>query len=152
MILNWTEGVEKLWRMSNVFEGYERQYCELSANLSKKCTAATALNGGTLFWFFNGFYSVIDAYWFLIMIMMIFCVWLCNFIQFVISIEYANSKTSDWTQVVNELHWTMNCFGKPSLNNGCNDHPLDFTFLLTELWITIVPFLRNGELRPMKSG
>jgi vesicle transport through interaction with t-SNAREs 1 len=35
--------------MSNVFEGYERQYCELSANLSKKCTAATALNGGTLF-------------------------------------------------------------------------------------------------------
>ncbi|CAI8595238.1 unnamed protein product [Vicia faba] len=31
--------------MSNVFEGYERHYCELSANLSKKCTAATALNG-----------------------------------------------------------------------------------------------------------
>ncbi|XP_061365936.1 vesicle transport v-SNARE 13-like isoform X2 [Gastrolobium bilobum] len=32
--------------MSNVFEGYERQYCELSANLSKICTAAGALNGG----------------------------------------------------------------------------------------------------------
>ncbi|KAK4257536.1 hypothetical protein QN277_007110 [Acacia crassicarpa] len=31
--------------MSNVFEGYERQYCELSDNLSKKCTAAVALNG-----------------------------------------------------------------------------------------------------------
>ncbi|XP_054802985.1 vesicle transport v-SNARE 13-like [Prosopis cineraria] len=31
--------------MSNVFEGYERQYCELSANLSKKCTAAVTLNG-----------------------------------------------------------------------------------------------------------
>ncbi|OIW12465.1 hypothetical protein TanjilG_04214 [Lupinus angustifolius] len=31
--------------MSNVFDGYERQYCELSANLTKKCTAATALNG-----------------------------------------------------------------------------------------------------------
>ncbi|GMJ09297.1 vesicle transport V-snare 13 [Hibiscus trionum] len=31
--------------MSEVFEGYERQYCELSANLSKKCTAAGALNG-----------------------------------------------------------------------------------------------------------
>ncbi|XWS30228.1 hypothetical protein CRYUN_Cryun24cG0098800 [Craigia yunnanensis] len=31
--------------MSEVFEGYERQYCELSANLSKKCTAAAALNG-----------------------------------------------------------------------------------------------------------
>lgn len=31
--------------MSNVFEGYERQYCELSANLAKKCTAAGALNG-----------------------------------------------------------------------------------------------------------
>ncbi|KAM0979834.1 hypothetical protein ACFX13_015905 [Malus domestica] len=32
--------------MSEVFEGYERQYCELSANLSSKCTAATAVDGG----------------------------------------------------------------------------------------------------------
>ena len=32
--------------MSEVFEGYERQYCELSANLSRKCTATGALNGG----------------------------------------------------------------------------------------------------------
>ncbi|XP_010552782.1 PREDICTED: vesicle transport v-SNARE 13 [Tarenaya hassleriana] len=31
--------------MSEVFEGYERQYCELSANLSKKCTSAIALDG-----------------------------------------------------------------------------------------------------------
>ncbi|PON68936.1 Vesicle transport V-snare [Parasponia andersonii] len=31
--------------MSEVFEGYERHYCELSANLSRKCTAASALNG-----------------------------------------------------------------------------------------------------------
>ncbi|WCJ25707.1 Vesicle transport v-SNARE family protein [Euphorbia peplus] len=31
--------------MSEVFEGYERQYCELSANLSRKCTAAAALGG-----------------------------------------------------------------------------------------------------------
>ncbi|XP_054821168.1 vesicle transport v-SNARE 13-like [Prosopis cineraria] len=31
--------------MSQVFEGYERQYCELSANLSRKCTAASALDG-----------------------------------------------------------------------------------------------------------
>ncbi|PKI49649.1 vesicle transport v-SNARE 13-like [Punica granatum] len=31
--------------MSEVFERYERQYCELSANLSKKCTAAGALDG-----------------------------------------------------------------------------------------------------------
>lgn len=31
--------------MSTVFEGYERQYCELSAKLSKICTAAAALNG-----------------------------------------------------------------------------------------------------------
>ncbi|KAE8701049.1 Vesicle transport v-SNARE 13 [Hibiscus syriacus] len=31
--------------MSEVFEGYERQYCELSANLSKKCTAVDALSG-----------------------------------------------------------------------------------------------------------
>ncbi|KAI9117159.1 hypothetical protein K1719_011325 [Acacia pycnantha] len=30
--------------MSEVFEGYERQYCELSANLSRKCTAASALD------------------------------------------------------------------------------------------------------------
>ncbi|KDP27182.1 hypothetical protein JCGZ_19881 [Jatropha curcas] len=31
--------------MSEVFEGYERKYCELSANLSRKCTAAGALDG-----------------------------------------------------------------------------------------------------------
>ncbi|EXB38553.1 Vesicle transport v-SNARE 13 [Morus notabilis] len=31
--------------MSEVFEGYEGQYCEISANLSRKCTAASALNG-----------------------------------------------------------------------------------------------------------
>ncbi|EEF32373.1 vesicle transport v-SNARE 13 [Ricinus communis] len=31
--------------MSEVFEGYERQYCELSANLSRKCTTAGALDG-----------------------------------------------------------------------------------------------------------
>lgn len=31
--------------MSEVFEGYERQYCELSANLSKKCTSATLVDG-----------------------------------------------------------------------------------------------------------
>ncbi|XWS35028.1 hypothetical protein CRYUN_Cryun21dG0090400 [Craigia yunnanensis] len=30
--------------MSEVFEGYERQYCELSANLSKKCMASGALH------------------------------------------------------------------------------------------------------------
>ncbi|KAG6602513.1 Vesicle transport v-SNARE 13, partial [Cucurbita argyrosperma subsp. sororia] len=34
-----------LGTMSEVFEGYERQYCELSANLSRKCTSAGALNG-----------------------------------------------------------------------------------------------------------
>ncbi|KAK7411434.1 hypothetical protein VNO78_02867 [Psophocarpus tetragonolobus] len=37
--------VEKLGTMSAVFEGYERQYCELSANLSRQCTAASALDG-----------------------------------------------------------------------------------------------------------
>ncbi|XAR51709.1 hypothetical protein NMG60_11006422 [Bertholletia excelsa] len=31
--------------MSEVFEGYERQYCELSANLTRKCTSASALDG-----------------------------------------------------------------------------------------------------------
>ncbi|KAM7480053.1 hypothetical protein LguiA_028266 [Lonicera macranthoides] len=31
--------------MSQVFEGYERQYCELSANLSRKCTSASILDG-----------------------------------------------------------------------------------------------------------
>lgn len=35
----------ELGRMSEVFEGYERQYCELSANLSRQCTAASALDG-----------------------------------------------------------------------------------------------------------
>lgn len=29
--------------MSDVFEGYERQYCELSANLSRKCNSASLL-------------------------------------------------------------------------------------------------------------
>lgn len=31
--------------MSEVFEGYERQYCELSANLLRQCTAASSLHG-----------------------------------------------------------------------------------------------------------
>ncbi|KAL1551091.1 Vesicle transport v-SNARE 12 [Salvia divinorum] len=32
--------------MSQVYEGYERQYCELSANLSRKCNSAAALLDG----------------------------------------------------------------------------------------------------------
>ncbi|GFZ05447.1 vesicle transport v-SNARE family protein [Actinidia rufa] len=32
--------------MSEVFEGYERQYCELSANLSRKCDSAGSLPDG----------------------------------------------------------------------------------------------------------
>lgn len=32
--------------MSEVFNGYERQYCDLSANLSKKCSSALSLDGG----------------------------------------------------------------------------------------------------------
>lgn len=32
--------------MSQVFEGYERQYCEISANLARKCTSAGLLDGG----------------------------------------------------------------------------------------------------------
>ncbi|GAA0145081.1 hypothetical protein Leryth_005890 [Lithospermum erythrorhizon] len=31
--------------MSEAFEQYERKYCELSANLSKKCTSASLLDG-----------------------------------------------------------------------------------------------------------
>jgi len=31
--------------MSEIFDGYERQYCELSANLSRKCTSVPALHG-----------------------------------------------------------------------------------------------------------
>ncbi|GKU89756.1 hypothetical protein SLEP1_g3852 [Rubroshorea leprosula] len=31
--------------MSQVFEGYERQYCELSVNLSRKCTSAGSVDG-----------------------------------------------------------------------------------------------------------
>lgn len=30
-------------KMSEVFEGYERQYCELSTNLSRKCVAAVSV-------------------------------------------------------------------------------------------------------------
>ncbi|KAL2484689.1 V-SNARE [Abeliophyllum distichum] len=33
-------------KMSEVFEGYERQYCELSANLSRKCNFAASLPDG----------------------------------------------------------------------------------------------------------
>lgn len=32
--------------MSEVFEGYERQYCELSVNLSRKCNSAALLADG----------------------------------------------------------------------------------------------------------
>lgn len=32
--------------MSQVFEGYDRQYLDLSISLSRKCTAAAALDGG----------------------------------------------------------------------------------------------------------
>ncbi|KAL3636585.1 Vesicle transport v-SNARE 13 [Castilleja foliolosa] len=31
--------------MSAAFEGYEKQYCELSANLAKKCSSASLLDG-----------------------------------------------------------------------------------------------------------
>jgi hypothetical protein len=31
--------------MSEVFEGYERQYCELSANLARKCSSTSLLSG-----------------------------------------------------------------------------------------------------------
>ena len=41
--------------MSEIFEGYERQYCELSASLSRKCTAALAVDGGT--YVLNYFFS-----------------------------------------------------------------------------------------------
>ncbi|CAM6011624.1 unnamed protein product [Sphagnum balticum] len=34
--------------MSEIFEGYERQYCELSANLSRKCTSVLAFVGEEL--------------------------------------------------------------------------------------------------------
>ncbi|KAA8530397.1 hypothetical protein F0562_005106 [Nyssa sinensis] len=40
-----SEIVGALDTMSQVFEGYERQYCEISANLSKKCTSASLLDG-----------------------------------------------------------------------------------------------------------
>ena len=42
--------------MSEVFEVYEHHYCELSANLSSYCTAATVLDGGyyhTIYVFFE---------------------------------------------------------------------------------------------------
>jgi hypothetical protein len=34
--------------MSEVFDGYERQYCEISASLSRKCNAASSLQGGMI--------------------------------------------------------------------------------------------------------
>ncbi|KAL9665297.1 hypothetical protein QQ045_020713 [Rhodiola kirilowii] len=48
-----------LCRMSDVFEGYERQYCELSVNLSGKCSAVSHLDGGaSSSWSFNGLVCV----------------------------------------------------------------------------------------------
>ncbi|RHN66486.1 hypothetical protein MtrunA17_Chr3g0091631 [Medicago truncatula] len=38
-------GCREIGTMSEVFDGYERQYCELSAILSRQCTAASALDG-----------------------------------------------------------------------------------------------------------
>ena len=46
-------GEEKLGTMSEVFDGYERQYCELSAILSRQCAAASALDGGNGFSLFK---------------------------------------------------------------------------------------------------
>uniref|UniRef100_N1QPK7 Vesicle transport v-SNARE 13 n=1 Tax=Aegilops tauschii TaxID=37682 RepID=N1QPK7_AEGTA len=34
--------------MTDVFQGYERQYCEISASLSRKCTAAASQEGEKL--------------------------------------------------------------------------------------------------------
>lgn len=46
-LIDWIELVKsyRLGRMSEVFEGYERQYRELSANVTKKCTSAALLDG-----------------------------------------------------------------------------------------------------------
>lgn len=52
------EAEKQLGKMSEVFEGYERQYCELSANLSKKCTTAGALDGGDYPGFALSFVSI----------------------------------------------------------------------------------------------
>lgn len=46
-------GEEKSGTMSEVFDGYERQYTELSANLSRQCTAAAGLDGGNGFSLFD---------------------------------------------------------------------------------------------------
>lgn len=48
-------------RMSEVFDGYERQYCEISASLSKKCTSAGLLDGGDVLLHFDLF-SLLNAY------------------------------------------------------------------------------------------
>lgn len=44
-IIDCTVFCGQLKTMGEVFDGYERQYCELSANLSKKCTTASLLDG-----------------------------------------------------------------------------------------------------------
>lgn len=53
--------------MSEVFEGYERQYCELSTNLSRKCTSASVLDGGMM-----QFCSTCNASLFFIFFMLFF--------------------------------------------------------------------------------
>lgn len=45
-LASWLLGDSKQEEMSEVFEGYERQYCELSANLSRKCNSSALLLDG----------------------------------------------------------------------------------------------------------
>ncbi|KAH7857850.1 hypothetical protein Vadar_017113 [Vaccinium darrowii] len=45
-LASWLLGDSKQGEMSEVFEGYERQYCELSANLSRKCNSSALLLDG----------------------------------------------------------------------------------------------------------
>lgn len=46
-------GEEKSGTMSEVFDGYERQFCELSTNISRQCTTASGLDGGNGFSLFG---------------------------------------------------------------------------------------------------
>lgn len=52
--------VQSIGTMSEVFNGYERQYCDLSASLSKKCSSAVSLDGGKTTFLLRHRFSV---YW-----------------------------------------------------------------------------------------
>lgn len=63
--------------MSAVFEGYERQYCELSANLSRKCNSVAVILDRGIRLLFTSF---MDVFLTVFIIVMYVCVFECVYV------------------------------------------------------------------------